>query len=224
MLLCGNSSSQVYWRLALLIAVVIVSGCTRIKSYFPDKQIDYRHSRELPVLEIPADLQTNELGRQIAEVKRAAKVVEKKAILASATLSETQDLSSLPTVRLVSYTGGSPRLEIARSYDLAWRIVGKALIREGIEIVARNQANAIYFIQYEWNKLPVEDGALWNEFDFIFGEEPNREQEYQIRVFDSNGQSDIMLLDKNADAPPQHESLQILRILEQAIKKDLADE
>ena len=224
MLKFESSGAVLGWRLLLLMAIMIISGCTRIKSYFPDKQIDYRHSAELPVLEIPVDLLNNELARPIDEVKRAAKVVETTMIQSSATLPEQQVLPLTQVVRLVSYTGGSPRLEIAKSYDLAWRIVGKALIREGIEIVARNQANAVYFIQYDWNESPIEDGSLWNEFDFIFGEDPTREQEYQIRVFDSHGQSDIMLLDKNADTPPQHESLPILKILEQAIKEDLADE
>jgi len=215
----GVVASVVLWRIVIVLVVFGVSGCTRIKSYFPDKQIEYRNSTELPVLEIPADLRNNALERQLTEVKRAAQATK------SASLSPKQQaLAPRQAVRLVSYTGGSPRLEIAKSYDLAWRIVGKALIREGIEIVARNQANAIYFIQYDWNKTPIEDGSLLNEFDFIFGEDPTNEQRYQIRVFDSNGQSDIMLLDENADPPPSHESLQILKILEQAIKEDLADE
>jgi outer membrane protein assembly factor BamC len=224
MLRFESLGAVVRWRLLLLMTIIIVSGCTRIKTYFPDKQIDYRHSTELPVLEIPVDLRNNELERQIAEVKRAAKIVETTTGQSSGASPEQQGLPLTQVVRLVSYTGGSPRLEIAKSYDLTWRIVGKALIREGIEIVARNQANAVYFIQYDWNKSPISDGSLWDEFDFIFGEDPTREQEYQIRVFDSNGQSDIMLLDKNADALPQHESLPILKILEQAIKEDLADE
>ncbi|HIA45296.1 MAG TPA: outer membrane protein assembly factor BamC [Methylococcaceae bacterium] len=224
MLRFESLGAVVRWRLLLLMTIIIVSGCTRIKTYFPDKQIDYRHSTELPVLEIPVDLRNNELERQIAEVKRAAKIVETTTGQSSGASPEQQGLPLTQVVRLVSYTGGSPRLEIAKSYDLTWRIVGKALIREGIEIVARNQANAVYFIQYDWNKSPISDGSLWDEFDFVFGEDPTREQEYQIRVFDSNGQSDIMLLDKNADALPQHESLPILKILEQAIKEDLADE
>jgi outer membrane protein assembly factor BamC len=224
MLRFESLGAVVRWRLLLLMTIIIVSGCTRIKTYFPDKQIDYRHSTELPVLEIPVDLRNNELERQIAEVKRAAKIVETTTGQSSGASPEQQGLPLTQVVRLVSYTGGSPRLEIAKSYDLTWRIVGKALIREGIEIVARNQASAVYFIQYDWNKSPISDGSLWDEFDFIFGEDPTREQEYQIRVFDSNGQSDIMLLDKNADALPQHESLPILKILEQAIKEDLADE
>ncbi|HHZ68921.1 MAG TPA: outer membrane protein assembly factor BamC [Methylococcaceae bacterium] len=224
MLRFESLGAVVRWRLLLLMTIIIVSGCTRIKTYFPDKQIDYRHSTELPVLEIPVDLRNNELERQIAEVKRAAKIVETTTGQSSGASPEQQGLPLTQVVRLVSYTGGSPRLEIAKSYDLTWRIVGKALIREGIEIVARNQANAVYFIQYDWNESPISDGSLWDEFDFVFGEDPTREQEYQIRVFDSNGQSDIMLLDKNADALPQHESLPILKILEQAIKEDLADE
>jgi outer membrane protein assembly factor BamC len=224
MLRFESLGAVVRWRLLLLMTIIIVSGCTRIKTYFPDKQIDYRHSTELPVLEIPVDLRNNELERQIAEVKRAAKIVETTTGQSSGASPEQQGLPLTQVVRLVSYTGGSPRLEIAKSYDLTWRIVGKALIREGIEIIARNQANAVYFIQYDWNESPISDGSLWDEFDFIFGEDPTREQEYQIRVFDSNGQSDIMLLDKNADALPQHESLPILKILEQAIKEDLADE
>ncbi|HIG08005.1 MAG: outer membrane protein assembly factor BamC [Methylococcales bacterium] len=215
----GVVASGVLWRVFIVLVVFCASGCTRIQTYFPDKQIEYRNSTELPVLEIPVDLRNNALERQLTEVKRAAQATK------SASLSpEQQALSPTQVVRLVSYTGGSPRLEMAKSYDLAWRIVGKALIREGIEIVARNQANAIYFIQYDWNKTPIEDGSLLNEFDFIFGEDPTREQGYQIRVFDSNGRSDIMLLNENADPPPPHESLEILKILEQAIKEDLADE
>ena len=129
MLKFESSGAVLGWRLLLLMAIMIISGCTRIKSYFPDKQIDYRHSAELPVLEIPVDLLNNELARQIDEVKRAAKVVETTMVQSSATLPEQQVLPLTQVVRLVSYTGGSPRLLGAERIPHERRSVDRGALR-----------------------------------------------------------------------------------------------
>ncbi len=42
--------------LTLILLVPVITGCSTIKSYFPDKEKDYRFTAEIPELVIPEDL------------------------------------------------------------------------------------------------------------------------------------------------------------------------
>ena len=97
----GVVASGVLWRVFIVLVVFCASGCTRIQTYFPDKQIEYRNSTELPVLEIPVDLRNNALERQLTEVKRAAQATQLPSARLWSMKSSTREPLSLDTLSAV---------------------------------------------------------------------------------------------------------------------------
>lgn len=210
--------------LVTIAAIFLVTACSRVKSYFPDKERDYQLSTEITPLQIPSDLQHH-------AVKDAPLVTEPiyrpQAARAQPELVENQQVENLTPyipVELVDYDGGATRLRIEEPIARAWRFVGKALSHHAIEIVSRDEANFLYVVQYDPDAKKVEDGSIWDEVTFLFGDDPSQEQAYQVRLAEKNAQmTEVIVLD-GADKPlSKGNALSLLRLLKNAINKDLAN-
>ncbi len=214
-------------QFGFLGVLFILSGaisCTSIKPYFPDKQKDYRYSQEISELRLPADL---------AEQK--VTVSEKKVDFPEK--SEPQDFSKeldqdkkyrqsqiggkRGRVELVGFDGGALRLIVYEPLKRTWYIVGKALSREAVEVTERNQAAASYTIQFDPDKKEIEDGSLWNEFEFFFGEDKHQDQKFHIILAEDGPRTEVVVTDEQGNPQSEGVGLGVLFMLFETIKKDL---
>jgi outer membrane protein assembly factor BamC len=193
-----------------------------VKTLFPDKEKDYQFTTEIPPLILPTDL----AGDSIAGVPAAP--VPTDAAAPAAPIIETVPAidRKLIQVELVD-ADQEKRLRISAPSAIAWRMVGKALSRKSIEVTNRNQEEGLFHVQYDPNKLPVEDGSLWDEVVFFFKGFEVAEQEYVLKlagnnVTENSPQTDVIIMDKDQKPVNDEQSLSLLTLLHDTIKADLA--
>ncbi len=204
----------------LFVAIVVVNtaACSRVKSLFPDKEKDYQFTREIPSLKVPADLQDNAIKEKTLIPEQLYEPIENTYV--SGPDSETKPLFT--PVELVEYDGGATRLRIEEPIVKAWRNVGKALSHQSIEIIGRNDEQFVYVVQYDPDAKKVEDGALWDELVFLFGDNPAQEKEFQIRLSEKNRKmTEVIVQDENNTPVSQGAGLHLLNLLKNTINKDL---
>jgi outer membrane protein assembly factor BamC len=217
-------------RLIVIVAVLVfMPACSTIKTLFPDKEKDYQFTTEIRPLILPADLAGDSITKAPtvpADVAPAAPVAETIDDVPAYTPS---DSSTAPTVErksiqleLVDADQGAKRLRIGAPAETAWRMLGKALSRKSIEVTNRSQEEGIYHVQYDQNKQDVEDGSIWDELSFAVKGFDATEQQYVLKLLENNQQSEVILLDKEQKPVNDQASLQLLRLLHDTIKADLA--
>lgn len=217
--------------LVFIVAVLLnVSACTYIKNLFPDKEKDYQFTTEIPPLVLPPDLAND----SVAKVPSAAPVAETSVASDSAdeapgvepTAPQTETDQELDRksiqVELVDADQGTKRLRIGTSSITAWRMVGKALSRNSIEVPNRNQEERLFHVQYDPNKRAVEDGSFWDEVVFFFSGFEINEREYILKLVENNRQTDVIIMDKEQKPVADQASLRLLTLLHDTIKADLA--
>jgi outer membrane protein assembly factor BamC len=201
-------------------------GCSFIGGYFPNKEKDYQFSTELPPLQIPADILNKSLEKKpaakqlteetetvavIGEVVKAAPV---PAGSETAPIIATESQKSEPThVELVKFADGDTRLQINKSVAVSWRLVGKALTRKGLEITARDQANAEFTVQYDPNASNYKDESFWDEFDFVFSPDQNQEKPYRIKLLAHEKFSELVVLNEQGTPLADGNGLSLLKLL-----------
>ncbi|WP_340122043.1 outer membrane protein assembly factor BamC [Methylobacter svalbardensis] len=219
--------------LVFIVAVLLnVSACTYIKNLFPDKEKDYQFTTEIPPLVLPPDLAND----SVAKVPSAAPVVEATDVAVSDSADEApgveptapqtetdQDLDRKSIqVELVDADQGTKRLRIGASSITAWRMVGKALSRNSIEVPNRNQEERLFHVQYDPNKRVVEDGSFWDEVVFFFTGFETAEQEYVLELVEDNQKTDVIIMSNERQPVADQTSLRLLTLLHDTIKADLA--
>ncbi|MGZ5058186.1 MAG: outer membrane protein assembly factor BamC, partial [Methylobacter sp.] len=185
---------------------------------------------ELPPLILPPDL----AGDSVAKVPTAAPSAETVEAPAAETANTaptapapstetapTVDRKSIQVV-LVDADQGTKRLRIGAPSTTAWRMIGKALSRKSIEVTNRNQEEGLFRVQYDPNKQEVEDGSVWDEINFFFKGIETTEQEYVLKLVESNQQTDVVVMDKELNPVADKTSLSLLTLLHDTIKADLA--
>lgn len=279
---------------SLLFALFLLAGCSTIKSVFPDKEKDYRFTRELPDLIVPntldnkseavkpmmapnvsaalppvakvtkqvtkktrqpvteanttletvplneAPIEASEVTKEAVATPPVAKAIKKEP--SPVTSSETTAASDTP-IDVSTYAEGvaeadapivtqvtvrkipkhADMLHINQNLQRTARIVGKALTQQSIEITERNTAKHYFVVQYDPSVKPMQDESIWDELDFIFGEENNKEQPYRITLTETDQQTDIGVLDKNGKECSDGACSQLLRVLKTAIAKSLEE-
>ncbi len=208
-------------RLFIFFFAFALVACSTVQKHFPDKTREYQFSSEIPELIVPSDLQNQH-------------TIKRKPIYAAERDNMRQSKSQIKTVRastavkrniveLVEYAGGAPRLRLEQSALSAWRYVGKALSRNSIEIIRRDESQLLYEVQYQAGAQNIEDGSLWDEVLFLFGDDPAQEQQYRIRLQERTPTlTEIMVVDEN-DAPHKHsDSRQLLNLIQTELNKDFA--
>jgi len=201
-----------------LLLCLQLSGCGRIKAYFPDKERDYQLTQEIPALIVPADLKDNAI--QVAPVITVKPTVYQAVTHAESDNQTTKD--DIIYVDLVEYAGGATRIRIEDTLEHSWRLLGKALSRHSIEITDRNELDHMYFVQYDADFKKIEDGSLWDEILFIFASDPAKEQEFRIKLAENGALTEVIVLDGNDKPQSKGAGLKLLTLLYQSIKEDLA--
>ncbi len=242
--------------ITLIVLLLLISGCSTIKTYFPDKHKEYVNSVEIAPLIIPADLSAPSVVKEKVEVvDTVQKTISSESIsskdnkkdpekdseieedsetkqdsesgLEKESKKEEEKLESKPEpeperVRLISYAGGATRLQIDEPFVRAWRIVGKSLTRKSLEIIDRNINDGLFLVQYDPNEKDIEDDSIWDEIDFLFGDDKSNEQEYQIRLVEDRGLTEVLVLDQQGTPLSQGVGLTLLNLMHDTIKADLA--
>ncbi|TAK63286.1 outer membrane protein assembly factor BamC [Methylobacter sp.] len=214
-------------KIRLLIigaALVNVSACTYIKNLFPDKEKDYQFTTEIPPLVLPADLGGGSIAKAPAAETTNAPVSETPDAASAVTPTETAPAidKKLIQVELLDSEQGAKQLRIGAPVAIAWRMVGKALSRNSIEVTNRNQEERLFHVQYDPNKNEVEDGSIWDEVVFFFVGFDISEQEYVLKLVESGQQTDVIIMDKDQKSATDRISLSLMTLLHDTIKADLA--
>lgn len=208
--------------LALLSSLLLLnlSACSRIKSYFPDKERDYQLTTEIPPLAVPEDLSDTAIADSpVAELAVIPKLEPIKTTPVSS--EKKSEKKQVIYVDLVEYSGGATRIRIEETLERTWRTVGKALSRQSIEITSRNELENVYYVQYDPDFKEVEDGSLWDEALFIFGSDPANEKEFRIRLSENGSLTEIIVLNSKDVPLSKGPGLKLLNLLYETIKADL---
>lgn len=194
------------------MALTNLTACGWIKSQFPDKGKDYYYSSEIPPLYVPPELANNRIDSQAGVIETGVndQVPETPRVI-------------VDQVRLMELQGGATRIQINEPFDRAWRIVGKALSRQALEITDRNLADGVYYVQYDPNAHTVEDGTIWDELVFFFGEDQSQEKEYRVRLAQNQQFTEVIVTDDNDVPLSDGPGLKLLKSIFKAIQADYAD-
>lgn len=272
--------------LFLLTGLSLLSACGTIKNIFPDKEKDYRFTRELPDLVVPNDLgQRNEsqvVRRSKPEVEETLKAIPKtsarpteqtvseivlpiskptaapivkpsepipatapqvnavapdtNSVLQTTPLQEepikvskyaegVADVDDLvaPQITLKKTSERTAILQINQSLDRTWRIVGKALTEQALEITERNTKSHYYVVLYDPKAKALKDDSILDDIGFMFGIENNQEEPYRIALDERDKQTDVQVLDENGKTCSSDACVQLTKLLRTALEKSLKD-
>ncbi|MFI3198964.1 MAG: outer membrane protein assembly factor BamC [Methylococcaceae bacterium] len=221
-------------------ALLNVSGCSYVKTLFPDKEKDYQYTTEIPLLILPEDLKKSHIPSLTTATPSAAPIssntttpVEEAAATAPATnespapASTTEIEPALPniaiTVERIKVTEAENRLRINVPFINAWRMVNKALSRKALEVTERNQEAKQFTVQYDPDEQTPKDESYWDEVMFMFKGIQSNEQTYLLKLEENNQQTDITVADKDQQLLSDAASVNLLTLLENTIKADLAN-
>ena len=232
-------------RLLCLLLLLVLAGCSYIKSLFPDKEKEYQYTEEYPALVIPADLKndmlpsvTKSVSTPVVEAPLGT-VATDKSTSNSGTTSEPIESSHLAeesttvgqsdqvlkkrepiaveTVKIAE----QQILRLQAPFVVAWRAVDKALGRQSIEITRRNEDKKQFSVRYEPDQGAAET-SIWHELGSFFSLSDEKEKAYIIQLAEMNNQTDIMVLDEQQKPVADKGSSDLLNLLQQSIKADVA--
>ncbi|WP_228779086.1 outer membrane protein assembly factor BamC [Methylobacter sp. BlB1] len=215
-------------RLGSLVVVAAVLGgvtaCSTIQSYFPDKEKDYQFTTEIPPLKLPPDLDKNAaLSVPAADSVEVSAPEQTQTTSVEPPAEEEAETPRVIPVELVKFESGATRLRIGAPVSRAWRMVGKALSRKSVEVIERNQEDALYRVQYDPDEQPVEDGSLWDEVVFMFKGVQANEQEYILKLVANNRHSEVAVLDKDRQPITEGPGLKLLTLLQETLTADQSE-
>lgn len=226
------------FRFSLLLIPFMFTACSTIKSWFPDKERDYQFRTEIAPLVIPDDLKAK--AAPTLPVARSPQQIASEAIVAANNeLKKTQTTNPIPAAtkseavvatdskdtKSKSANAGQTvsSLTIDQSRDQAWRMVGKALNQQKIEIVVRNSTDAYYDIRYDIDATKAEYTSIWDEFLFTFGDDPNNEQLYRVLLSESSPVStDVTIQDETGKSLSNRIANQLLQSITDGINRNNA--
>ncbi|WP_232216357.1 outer membrane protein assembly factor BamC [Methylobacter marinus] len=211
-------------RLGSLVVIAAVLGnvtaCSYIKSYFPDKEKDYQFTTEIPPLKLPPDLDKNaELSAPAADSTEPVPG-QPAAAPAEPSAEEEAETPRVIPVELVKFETGETRLRIGAPVARAWRMVGKALSRNSLEVTERNQEDALFHVHYDPDEQAVEDGFIWDEVVFLFRGLQSEEKEYILKLVANNRHSEVVVLDADRQPLSEGPGLRLLTLLQETMSTD----
>lgn len=226
--------------LRLIVSVFLLSGlsaCSTIKSWFPDKEKDYQFTSEMPALIIPDDLKNNSTASLPGLPARPTerKLPEPDPVTGSryATVAEDVDTSSseppnnseenavAPQTESVKSSTTASTLQIDQGKNAATRTVGKALTRQKVEVVERNIDKGYFYVKFDPKAEKVSDESIWDEINFLFGDEPSDEQEYRVSVQAlSASMSEVTVQNSKGESLSNQTANALLGLIVQGINSD----
>ena len=227
-----------------LIALSSISACTRIKSYFPDKEKEYQYTSELPPLIYPTDLKVNLLPALPGSMTHAEPInttadTTTKTLTAAMseainakpptpaavdkTYNDEEELATkLITVERINVDKGENRLRLNVPFIRAWRIVGKSLSRKALEVMVRNQDAGLFTLKYDPDEQGAKELSYTDRLKALIGTLRSNEKTYLIKLEKDQPQTDVTVLDTNQKPIADVDSVNLLTLIQETIKADLA--
>ncbi len=138
---------------------------------------------------------------------------------AKAQIAQSNTVSNTPKARLIE-EGSATRIEMALSFDRAWRDIGLALDRSNFTVEDRDRSKGIYFVRYV-NPKELGDGRGW--FGRTFGKSNDADKKAKLYrvVVQSKGENQINVFVQDADGKPENTSTanQLLTTLDRQLIK-----
>ena len=209
-----------------------LSGCSTIQSWFPDKEKDYQFTNELAPLVIPPDLMHKaKTPSRVAALPIAVekmpieKTPELPASVAKQSIDNRQPVNSdtIPLnrddIQLTRSDDKTSQFSLNVPYERAFRIVGKAISRSGIEVLERSEEAKTIKIQVtQAPTAPVEKSFL-DETLSMFDIFEADEKIYVIEFTENNDKTSATLLSSNLK--PLTQSNAVFMRLYDSIQSDL---
>ncbi|MFI3122994.1 MAG: outer membrane protein assembly factor BamC [Methylococcales bacterium] len=228
------------FQVGFIVCVVIgTSGCSTLQSWFPDKEKDYQFTTELPPLVIPTDLvqkisvpakkitptaanSVEAITPKKLAAKKIESVIEKIAAVENRpTLTDAETELNRNEIQVSLTHENAPTLNLNVPLVRAWRIVGKALSRSGIEVTNRGQDSGQIYIQFVEAKQQPEK-SLWDNTISVFNPFSENEQSYILQFHEANLKTSVTVLTPELQTINDGLDNKILLILFDAIKTDLS--
>jgi outer membrane protein assembly factor BamC len=235
---------SLYW-ICLGLLIIGTSGCSTIKSWFPDKERDYQFTAEIPEMIVPDDLKAG--GMAMSAVSQAPAAVEAESVVAEPAKVTAQSptkaaakgatkAESIVTAKKSASSVSSPEeavasepaspgssLQIDQPQNQAAHIVSKALSRQKLEITERNVDKGYFFVKFDPKAVQVEDKSWLDELNFVFGDEPSHEREYRIHLRELNPQlTEVTVQDSVGKTQSSDSANALLKLITDAINQDIA--
>jgi len=232
-----------HW-LPMLLAAQIVTGCGYIKSWFPDKERDYQFRTEIPELIVPEDLKVQTLPdktrtpEQVAAAAVADAAVEptaEQAVPANSQPKPVAEPAKTPAAEVsaedkpalqaaAASNSAVSSLQIDQPQKQAWRLVARALSRQRMEIVERNIDKGYFYVKYDPQAIKPEDGSIWNEVTFLFGDDPSNEQEYRLTLQEIAPQAtEVTVQDSEGKTLSNATATALLKLITEGINQSLPE-
>lgn len=220
------------WVSISLLASAL-SGCSTIKSWFPDKERDYQFTSEIPELIVPEDLKNKGLPSLSSQSSVQTAVTEpsepvsvesdQDAGIATESTSDASPVAETEQTQAASkssVSGVASSLQIDQAKTPATRMVGRALSRKQIEIVERNIEKGYFYVNFDPNAVEAKDESIWDEIAFLFGDDPSQEQEYRITVHQVSEQmSEVTVQDSDGKTLSDNVANALLRLITDGINE-----
>ena len=220
---------------ALGLLASALSGCSTIKSWFPDKERDYQFTSEIPELIVPEDLKnkglpslSSESSVQAADTEPSEPVsiesdqdagIVTESTTEASPVAETEQTQAQAASKS-SVSGVASSLQIDQAKTPATRMVGRALSRKQIEIVERNIEKGYFYVNFDPNAEEAKDESIWDEIAFLFGDDPSQEQEYRITVHQISEQmSEVTVQDSDGKTLSDNVANALLRLITDGINE-----
>ena len=129
-----------------------------------------------------------------------------------------------PVGQVVPTNPAVSSLQIDQSRNQAWRLVARALSRQRIEIVERNIDKGYFYVKYDPNATKPQDGSIWDEVTFLFGEDPSHEQEYRISLLEIAPQAtEVTIQNSEGKTLSNAAATALLKLITDGINQELPD-
>lgn len=218
------------------VSLSLLSACSTVKDYFPDKEKDYQFSSQIPPLKVPDDVVKSSLEKPAAR-PQLADDTEKVAVITemvktsapknnannTAPVVIEENKTSEPTqVELVKFSNGAVRLRFNKPLATSVRLVSKALTRNLLEITRRDQANGEFTVQYDPNETDFQDNDLTDQLAFVFEKDHSQEKPYHLKLVEQNRVTEMAVLDAQGTVLADGDGLSLLKLLVKTLKTELA--
>ncbi len=226
-----------YSLLLGVIALSQLSGCTYIKSLFPDKEKDYQYTNEIPPLIFPEDLKKSaipSLTPSSSTISSITKDLPDEESSFGTTTPKTPINSTLKskgeedatdvnlTAEQIILNESQNRLHINTPLVASWRIVNKTLSRKAIEITDRNVESRTFTVRFKTeNEQTSASNSYWSGIKSLFGSTPEIENVYLLKLDENNLQTDVTVIDENKNLLSDPGSIKLLQVLAETIRKNL---
>lgn len=170
-----------------------------------------------PGMEVETVVQGEAAGQDRQQAAPAEGRNDRSAVM----VEETVLPAATDKIRFVVFEDGSKRIQLDEPLDKAWRRVGKALTHNSIEITGRHRSINEYDVQFDPNEQQYQDGSLWDEVVFFFGEDQKQEQAFRIKLLDGGSTVEVLVSDDSNKPLSDGDGLTLLQLLYRTMQADL---